>query len=295
MPVERRALLSVPPADRERLQLALLEAGLLDQLVHPFAPDGDVVALPAATEEELLRLLDAARSQGLDEPAVRRWWRPTPRELRACSWLVMDVWVHATGYARIRPEQAHDDTHACPVCGAGRRPTAPVRLRRGEIPKRGLLGSVSGGILLFHEELVARFREEAVTGMEWVQARDREDAPLPWYEVRVTATAPRMLAASTGVLRGRIRGEAPCAACAQDGWFDDPEQPFTPAYEAGALEALPDVVRTTELFGTGQVEVGDEPGWVAYPRLLVRQHVYALFRRGKVRGVRFSPVTVLAP
>ena len=74
-----------------------------------------------------------------------------------------------------------------------------------------------------------------------------------------------------------------------------PEPIFTPSTkeEEGHDEPI-DFARTAERFGTGHWE---EPvrgkRSLASRRMIVRPSVYAFFRSRKIRGVRFTPVTVL--
>ena len=94
MPIERRVILSLQPAEHARFQHALLEAGLVDQLVQPIAPDAPIHALLIPSEDALFKLQAAMTLHGLSTPGVRRYWKPTSRELTAFDLLVMDIWLH---------------------------------------------------------------------------------------------------------------------------------------------------------------------------------------------------------
>jgi propionyl-CoA carboxylase beta chain len=274
-----------PPRKHGNIPLA----GLVDELVRPPDDEAGLQSLLLSSEEAVFKLTVACRLHGLPEPAIRRYWRPTVKELRACEWMSMFVWVHATGQPTLRPEQRHDWTGACPRCGAGVRVSGAARLRRGEIPRTGWLGSVGGGTVLVHDQLRRELERAAVTGIGFERALDG-DAASEWSELRVHREAPPMTVCSTGLKRGTIAGEAPCAACGADGWFDDPSAPFTPSYMRDGMTGLPDVVSTAERFGVGSRGPSPERSAVARPRLLVRERVYGLLRRLKVRGVRFTPV-----
>ena len=293
MSIALQLLVGLRPNEYERFQRALLDGGLIDQLVAPLDASAAVQQLDIPSEDALFRLTAALRLHGLGPGQVRRFWRPSARELAASALLCMFPWIHASGGRMPRPERDYDRSSACPACGAGLRPLGPLRLRRGEVPKKGPLGSVSRDVLIVHDDLRAVWETERITGVTFVRALDREGAQLPWHEVRIARTMPPMLSGTTGLQRGRIAGERPCARCGRDGWFDDPEQPFTPLYARAVLEEVPDIAATSEYFGAGELCKPLTRSHLASPRLIVRQRVYQLGRRLKLRGLRFSPVALL--
>jgi hypothetical protein len=291
MPIERRVILNLQPAEHARFQHALLEAGLLDQLVQPLVTDAPMHALVIPSEDALFKLQAAMTLHGLSRPGVRRYWKPTPKELGGCELLVMDIWLHG-GSPKLRADRVYDRGQACPACGSGTRPTGTPMLKEREIPKRGLVSGLSGGTYLFHADLVAECRAHGLTGVEFTQAADQYGAPVAWFELRVSRQLPPMTVESTGLARGSTSGESPCLRCGRDGWFGQPEQPFTPAYQSAAVRTMPDFAETYERFGQGRVAARVQDCWLAEPRIIVRQPVFRLFRRLKVRGVRFTPVLV---
>ncbi len=204
----------------------------------------------------------------------------------------MFPWVHVSGRRTPRSERDYDPSNACAGCGAGLQPVGPIRLKNSEVPKKGPLGSVSGDILIVHDDLRAAWEREAISGIAFERALDRAGAELPWHEVRVEATMPPMTVGATGMTRGRIAGEAPCARCGRDGWFTDPEQPFTPLYGRAVLDHAPDVAGTHERFGAGELVTPLSKSILAGQRLIVRRRVYDLCRRLKLRGIRFTPVAL---
>jgi hypothetical protein len=283
-------LVTLRPEQQERFQRALLEVGLIEQLVEPLDLRIPIQRLDLPSEDGMFALGTAMRLHGLEPGLPRRSWKPTAKELAACDLLVMFPWIHSTGLARPRAEREYDRTAACQGCGAGLRPLGPLQLRKGEIPKRGPLGSVSRDILLMHDELRAAFEAEVVSGIGFERALDGRGAPLPWNEVRITGALPAMSVGTTGIGRGRISGEAPCNRCGRDGWFDDPEQAFTPVYGRAVLADTPDIAATHELFGAGELRTPLGESTLARYRLIARRRVYDLCRRLKLRGIRFSPV-----
>jgi hypothetical protein len=290
VPIARQLLVGIRPEQQEPFQRALLDAGLVDHLVAPFDVYAPVQQIELPSEDALFALTAALRLHGLEPGDARRFWKPTPKELAGCDLLVMFPWIHRTGLARPRAEREYDRSAACPACGAGLRPLGPLRLRRGEIPKSGQLGSVSDDTLIVHDDLRAALESEQVSGMAFERALDRDGAQLPWHEVRIGATLPPMSVETTGIRRGRISGETPCGRCGRDGWFDDPEQPFTPSYARAVLVDLPDVAATHERFGAGQLRSPLPDSSLANGRIVVRRRVYDLYRRLKLRGIRFTPV-----
>ncbi|HEU5170731.1 MAG TPA: hypothetical protein VFU46_09340 [Gemmatimonadales bacterium] len=292
MPIERRVLLSLRPGERGRFQEALLAAGLVDQLVAPLAADEPLHEIDLPSDDAIVALTSAMAANGLGRPVVRRYWRPTPKELRCCELLSMFVWIHASGLPKPRREQRLDLGAACAECGAGLRPAGPARLRKREVPTRPPLGSVSGGVLLVHDELLAALEAERISGLGFERALDADGAPLPWHEARAAHTLAPMRVGTTGMFRGAIAGERPCGRCGRDGWFDDPAQPFTPSYGRDVLDGMPDAAETYELFGKGALREPLHASDLARPRLIVRRRVYELFRRLKLRGARFSPVAL---
>jgi hypothetical protein len=292
VPIALQLLVALRRQDHEPFQRALLDAGLIDQLVAPRDPGTIVQQLDVPTEEGLFRLTAALRLHGIEPGQVRRFWRPTPKELTGAELLWMFPWIHTSGRRRPRAEREYDRSTACPACGAGLRALAPLRLRRSEVPRTGLLGTVSQDLLIIHDELKLAWEAEGLRGPVFVRALDQEGAPLPWHEVRLDVELPPMLAGSTGLKRGHIAGERPCARCGRDGWFDDPEQPFTPLYPRSVLDEAPDLGVTYEYFGTGELCEPLPKSELAGRRIIAQQRVYRLCRRLKLRGIRFSPVAL---
>ncbi len=291
MPEKIFALYNYVDAERERAQRMFLDAGLLDVVVDPEMFAG-FQKIPLPDETTALKLSMLAPMHGLRAPSIHRELHPTERELRGCRLLHMFVWTHASPEGHPRETTTYDESHACPECGAGLRQTSPLVLRRPEVPKRGLLGSIGDDVLV-HESLARELQDAGFAGLRFEPVLDHTHAPLPWRQLVVEGSMPPMTAASRGLKRGKFAGEEPCPRCARDGYFDSAADPFLPAYASSALVGLPDIALTSEHFGTG--------AWarpihgrrhLASRRIIVRPGVYAFFRARKVRGVRFSPVAV---
>ena len=280
------------PDDHGRAQQMFLEAGMLDVVVDPSLLSGfQKLALP--NEETVFKLGLAARLHALRAPTVHRVLEPTARELSAARLLHMFVWIHHSHEGHPRPGMSYDDTAACAACGDGLRQTSPLVVANKEIPKSGLLGSIDDDVLV-HDSLADEMEASALTGIRFGEVTDPAGHRLPWRQLLIEQAMPPMIAVARGLVRGRSGEEAPCAVCRCDGWFDAPSEPFVPAYVGEGIVRMPDFARTSERFGTGHwaTRIHGKQS-LASRRVIVRPAVYAFFRARKIRGVRFTPVTVL--
>ena len=280
------------PTDRARAQQMFLEAGMLDVVVDPALLSG-FQKLTVPNEETITRLGLAARLQALPAPTVHRVLEPTARELSAARLLHMFVWIHHSHEGHPRTGMDYDESAACPSCGDGLRQLGPLVLTGKEIPKTGLLGSIDDDILV-HDSLAEEMEVAGFTGVGFGEVVDTQGHRLPWRQLMIDHAMPPMIAAARGLVRGRAGAEAPCSLCRCDGWFDAVAEPFIPAYVGEGVVGVPDFARTAERFGTGHW--GAPPNGkrsLASRRIIVRPAVYAFFRARKVRGVRFTPVTVM--
>jgi hypothetical protein len=280
------------PSQRGRAQQMFLEAGLLDVVV-----DSDLLTghhkLPVPNEETVAKLGVAARMHALSAPMVHRVLEPTARELGAARLLHMFVWIHHSHEGHPRPGMSYDESDACPACGDGLRQLSSLVLANKEIPRSGLLGSIDDEVLV-HDSLASEMEAAGLTGFRLGDVVDRQGQLLPWKQLLVDGAMPPMIAAARGLVRGRANGEAPCSRCNCDGWFDSVSEPFLPAYVGESLLDVPDIARTAERFGTGNwaAPIHGKRS-LASRRLIVRPALYAFFRARKIRGVRFTPVTVI--
>jgi hypothetical protein len=280
------------PDEHPRAQQMFLEAGLLDVVVDPALLSGfQKLALP--NEETVSKLGIAARLHALRAPTVHRVLEPTARELSAARLLHMFVWIHHSHDGHPRLGTTYDDSSACASCGDGLRQISPLVLTNKEIPKSGVLGSIDDDVLI-HESLADEMEASTLTGVGFREVTDSRGNRLPWRQLQIEHAMPPMIAAARGLLRGRSGEEVPCPQCGCDGWFDAPAEPFVPAYVGESVVRIPDFARTAERFGTGHwgTPIHGKRS-LASRRVIVRPAVYAFFRARKIRGVRFTPVTVL--
>jgi hypothetical protein len=205
----------------------------------------------------------------------------------------MFVWIHHSHEGHPRPGVEYDDSNACSECGDGLRQISPLVISGKEIPKSGPVGSIDDDVLI-HDALAAEMEAAGLTGITMGEVVDVHGHRLPWRQLLIDQAMPPMLAATRGLVRGRGGEEAPCRTCSCDGWFDAVAEPFVPAYVGESVVGNPDFSRTSERFGTGHW-AGAVHGKrsLASRRIIVRPAVYAFFRSRKIRGVRFTPVTVL--
>jgi hypothetical protein len=277
--------------DRARAQQMFLEAGLLDVVVDPALLTGfQKLCLP--NEDTVSKLGLAARLQALPAPTVHRVFEPTARELSAARLLHMFVWIYHSHEGHPRPGMTYDASGACPSCGDGLSQTSPLMIAGKEVPKSGLLGSIDDDVVV-HDSLAEEMYTAGFTGLAFGEVVDMQGHRLPWRQLLIDHAMPPMIAAARGLVRGRTGAEAPCAACGCDGWFDAATEPFIPAYVGESVVRMPDFARTAERFGTGHwAEPVHGKRSLASRRIIVRPEVYAFFRARKLRGVRFTPVTV---
>lgn len=292
MPEKIYVTYNYQPADRARVQQMFLAAGMLDVVVDPQLLTGfQKVFVP--NEETVAKLSLAAKLHALPSPAVHRVFEPTPRELSSARLLHMVVWIHHSHHGHPRPGVIYDESAICPGCGNGLRQISALVLTHKEIPTHGVLGSIDDEVLV-HDSLAEEMVGAGLTGVAFGDVVDVNGHRVPWRQLLIEYSMPPMITATRGIVRGKSGTEAPCAQCGCDGWFDTTTEPFVPAYLGETVTGMPDFARTAERFGTGHwtIPVHGKRS-IASRRLIVRPAVYEFFRARKVRGVRFTPVTVV--
>jgi hypothetical protein len=277
--------------DVTRAQRMFLDAGLLDVVVSPALLNGlQKIALP--NEDVAQRLTFAAAAHGLKAPTISRVLTLTKKELRAAQLLTVYVSEHHSLDGHPRATTTYDASKACPSCGAGLEQTSPLRLRKKETPRKGLVAGV-GDEFLFRESVATALAAARLTGIDLTPVLDEHGARLPWRQLRVRHQLPPMALGTRGVIRGRSGAEQPCARCGSDGYFDSVEDPFVPMYTAADVKRMPDAAWTAERWGTG---AWASPLYgkrsLATRRLIVRPAFCAVLEPLKLRGLRWSPVRV---
>jgi len=291
MPVRIVAIFAAPPAERERVQRILRDAGLFGQLATP--PSGDILRrIELPDEEAAQRLTFAASAHGVKPPSIHRYMDPTAKELAAAPLLYVRALGPGIGRGHPRDGTSYDDSDACRSCGAGLAQTSPLRVRKTELPKAPLAAGI-GDELLLHESVAGVVQSTGMRGVTLRPVLDPSGAPISWYQLVVEQTMPPMLASARGLIRGRAGAERPCARCGRDGWFDTVHEPFIPSYARAMIDTMPDAAWTFELFGTGAwAEPIHGKRSLASRRLIVRPGVYAALKPLKLRGLKWFPVRV---
>jgi hypothetical protein len=290
MPERIFALFAHLEEERERVQRMFLDAGLIDQLVAP--PPDILYKIELPSEEVAQRLGFAARAHGLKAPDIHRYFDPTAKELAAAPLLYVRAMGPGTERGHPRADTTYDDSRACPQCGAGLEQTSPFRVRKTELPKSFLVTGVADELVV-HESVAEAVEAAKLRGVSLREVQDADGKPIPWRQLVVEETLPRMLAGSRGMIRGRADAERPCPKCARDGWFDTQSDPFLPMYPRSVLETMPDAAWAYELFSTGAwAEPIHGKRSLASRRLIVRPRLYQLLKPLKVRGLKWFPVQV---
>ena len=185
----------------------------------------------------------------------------------------------------------YDLSGACEVCGAGGRQEGPLHLSRREIPKKNQIFQTMGHEYLVNAEIAEALTAAGLKGLELRRAVSEkgERDPLDWWQLIAGYVMPPMSKKLTGFAR-----ERPCPHCNRDGWFASNKVPDEPLYDSSSiqLEKLPDAVVTWECFGNSGIKPDFTKSNIAHGLMLVTPKVMDVFRKLKVRSVRFAPVRI---
>lgn len=231
----------------------------------------------------------------------------TEAELRAAPLLWLSVERNPIGMCA--PDGAeYDLSTGCAVCASGARQVGPLKLRRSELPRTGLICQTADHVYLVARPVADMLRKEGVSGLELREVVSQRDGQaLGWFQLIALNRMPALSPRSEGVTRSKgpavVRREDPPPTvlihqdCQRCGRLRGMElfDPVVLAYERHAIEAasLADVACTWEYFGD---MIRGEDGRImvlATPLILVRPRVYELFRRLKVRHAIFQPVQII--
>jgi len=231
-------------------------------------------------------------SEGVSWSVIRIEHRYTDKELRGFPLLSLSV-----DRAEIDPwgpnyGTTYDLSQGCTACGTGAVQTSPFFAPRSSLPKTGLVCD-SGTEKLVATPLAAALRAAHVTGLELRQVQSsRDHNPLPWWQIILEYTMPKMSPATRGVIRG---DPPPCPHCQRDGHYETLREPQEIVYDRNDVvpDNIPDVVQSWEHFGQSWIDKEDfRRSRFAEPLVLVKPRVFDIFRRLKVRGARFDPVRI---
>jgi hypothetical protein len=223
---------------------------------------------------------------GGPEPFVR-WDRTyAEAELDSAPLLHLIVRRPAKGYGGPKYGTTYDFSAACPKCGSAARQVSPLKVKPSELAKDGLVAATLTGEILLSDELVHRFNQARVSGVQlWPVESVQAGRSAPWTQLVVETTMPPLSIQTEGIVR-----ERPCDGCGRDGYFQAGSHPEVLRYEGADLDlpGLPDIVETYELFGNSVLRQPVSASHFARPLILVKPSVYQLLK--DVPGTDFIPV-----
>jgi len=258
-------------------------------LVRPSYPVPYSFAL--ASEAEIEALVQAWKALGLGtpEPFVR-WDRAySEAELLAAPLLHLVVTRPEKGSGGPKYGTEYDLSAACSTCGSGARQTSRLAVKPGELAKDGSIAQTLTREILVSEELARRLEGAGVSGVELRPVESIQPGrSSPWIQLLASTTMPPFSPETEGIVR-----ERPCEVCGRDGHFQTAKRPERIRYRAADVDvdALPDIVRTWELFGNSVLRQPLSASHFAYPLILVKPRVYRLLN--DVKGTAFVPVDLV--
>jgi hypothetical protein len=177
--------------------------------------------------------------------------RYAPAELRRAQLLTVAI-PSSHLFSGEEAGSTYDEASACPVCGAGRKRTSPLRMRLGKLPRVKDIVRSSTDEWIVSARLVEAFRAAECTGADFVPIEFRrapKNAAPQWYELIPTG-APALIHTRT------VRGVGPFPDPAEDLKYSCPlgdTLGFNRLSELYVGDDLPlerDVMRTRQFFGS---------------------------------------------
>lgn len=183
----------------------------------------------------------------------------------------------------------YDESAACPVCGAGRRPAGPLRLNASRVPLNAdVAATISRDEWIVSERVVDLLEKVGATGLELrpVEHVGRSKPRTRWFQMLFTSPPVRTVPPTRfGIkpIEPDLEGEYRCPVCTTAGlalisevWVD--RKSWTGD----------DFVRSREF-------VGYKRGLLRpAPLLFLSPRIWRLFQEHKVRGFR-AEIAYLAP
>lgn len=294
----------------------LIDAGCAEEYMEYGGPDGG----PAGTfwhtfdsEDPRLETLRCLLSERGDDWVERHDAKYTVAELKEFPLLALCVLRSPVRHGGGKYGTEYDFSNACPECGSGAVQTSPLILPAHSVPAdwqvgpaESLILTTDAGEILVSDLLAGALREASVSGLELRQVISRKRRkPLPWWQIVTSHEMPGMAPETQGVVREScwtalnptIVFPPPCEHCMRDGHYSTIAEPLQIVYHRTDVDlaSIPDVVHTWELFGqsvrTPNQEEDVFPGY-AQPLILVKQNVFNIIRRAKVRRLQFDPVRI---
>jgi len=184
--------------------------------------------------------------------------------------------------------QPYDFCDACPVCGAGARPTPPVRADLARMGKKALDATAHDGLLIVARELCAILTESRLTGFraQPVEGRSPRARHEDFRWLEVLGRWPKLHRDS------RLVTEDQCPECSRSGHFDVYPTGTRLVYDAPPSET-PDFGLTWEYFGTWQIVVraGHQPVG-GHRRVIVSSRAKEVLEGLRRRHLDFDQVVI---
>ena len=244
------------------------------------------IELPAADPRlaALTRELDAAKV----DYSLRADRRYDERFLDRFPWLV--VRIETAGLlGGVNLDQPYDHKGACPTCGAGSVPIAPLLAQTSRMGRKAIDATAHDGHLVVTTALADAIEAAGLSGfvLEPVSRRAGRDPDPAYRWLRVVAECRPLSPASV------LEIDDICPACGRAGHYDAYSR-TTEYWSEGWGEPSADFSRTWEYFGRWRknaLDVQQHVGGMRRP--VVSQRVRLLFKKLKVRHVSFDPVFTL--
>lgn len=230
----------------------------------------------------------AARFGFADSYNVRRERLYGAADLREAQLLWIRVTLDPVADGGQSSGTKYDVSPACPKCGSGARQISPLFLKSGDLSEKSKVAATEDGKILFQEATAKKLIEGGFPQDSLGEVRDAEDnETLPWRQLRALAELPPMLPETQGIVK-----EDGCPKCGRDGYFHDVRRPIEIRYDISEadLKNLPAVVETWERFGYSHLSDRSEESAFASPLLIIKQEIYRLFQRLKIKGLEFIPI-----
>jgi hypothetical protein len=244
------------------------------------------IELPVADPRlaTLIRELDASNVAYADRAGRQH----SERDLDRFPWLVLRTkTVGLLGGVNLG--QAYDHAGACPICGSGSVPIAPLLAQTARMGRKAIDSTAHDGHLIVTATLADAIEAEGLTGfaIEPV-SRSVDRDPDPAYRwLRIVPERNPLSPASV------LEIDDPCLACGRAGHYDTYSR-STEFWCEGWDDPGADFSWTWEYFGRWRMNAQDGREHVGGFRLpVVSQRVRSLFKKLRVRQVSFEPIFTL--
>jgi hypothetical protein len=186
-------------------------------------------------------------------------------------------------------DQRYDHTGACPTCGAGSVPIAPLLAETSRMGRKAIDATAHDGHLVVTTALAEAIEEEGLSGfaVEPVSRKEGRDPDPAFRWLRIVPECRPLSPASV------LEIDDLCPACGRAGHYDTYGR-TTEYWSEGWGDPDADFSWTWEYFGRWRMNAKDARHHVGGMRSpVVSQRVRSLFKKLKVRQVSYDPVFTL--